>query len=169
MFRASCLALWLWTPLQQSRRHIRVCQAEWTLESQQGSGGLLGNPELPSSENRWCFSSRKVSSATFTSSECTWKDIKVFSPPVLLDILKLQIPTLVPALSGGLIHVFKITLLHQSSIFLCPISSSCRFPSSPCFELHFNKYPCNWNHLSFLCSLHYRFPHWPLLQATINT
>lgn len=78
-FRASCLALQLRAPLRQSRRHIRVCQAERTLESQQGSGGLLGNPELPSSENRWCFSSNKVSSATFTSSECTWKDIKIFS------------------------------------------------------------------------------------------
>lgn len=52
--------------------NVRVCQAEQALKSQQGSGGLLGNPELPSSGNRWGFSSVEVSSATFTSSLCTW-------------------------------------------------------------------------------------------------
>ena len=74
-FRASCLALQLWAPLQQSRRHVHICQAERALRSQHGSGGLPGNyPALGTD------SSRKVKSSTFTSSECTWKGTKILSP-----------------------------------------------------------------------------------------
>lgn len=78
--RASCLAQWLWALSRQSCRNVHICHAERRLESLQCSGGLPGNPELPSSGNRRGFGSRKVRPATFTSSERTQKGIKIFSP-----------------------------------------------------------------------------------------
>lgn len=105
IFRASCLFPWL-------------CALPYSHRDSQAARRRFGKPEPPISQSRLSFSSRKFSSAAFTSSEHVWRTFKILSPQVA--ILTLHLPTLLPALSQGLIHVFKIMLPPQA-VFPIPL------------------------------------------------
>lgn len=113
--RASCLAPLVWALLWQSHQHARICQAERALKSQKGSGGLLGNTELPRCSDRLGFRQESDLSNLYQL-ECTWKAIKNLPPTSVT--WHPQTADSHPCACFELIHVFKIIPFHQSNISL---------------------------------------------------